>query len=251
MKAKNYKEQYQRRKARQSAAKNFNKYGILVGNTYGNYKVLEKIKVPQKVKRKSGEYVECMATKWRCEYIPDGSEKITTTGYLSQFKEKEIQDEELKKLVDNNEHQKGFRHFLYSSYKKNAKARGHNFCLTEEEFEDIIFKDCYYCGEPPKPMSDTLIKNRGNTKQPPLSYNGIDRLDCEKDYTIENCVPCCSKCNYMKHTSSKIEFLSQITKIYTHLNLGSTTIPKGSTPQADGGGNGGPLTDNAEGEDIV
>ena len=32
---------------------------------------------------------------------------------------------------------------------------------------------------------------------------------------------------------------------------GSTTIPKGSTPQADGGGNGGPLTDNAEGEDIV
>ena len=44
---------------------------------------------------------------------------------------------------------------------------------------------------------------------------------------------------------------AQITKIYTHLNLGSTTIPKGSTPQADGGGNGGPLTDNAEGEDIV
>ena len=32
---------------------------------------------------------------------------------------------------------------------------------------------------------------------------------------------------------------------------GSTTIPKGSTSQANGGGSGSPLTGNAEGEDIV
>ena len=36
-----------------------------------------------------------------------------------------------------------------------------------------------------------------------------------------------------------------------HLGEGSTTISKESTLQANGGGNGGPLAGNAEGEDIV
>lgn len=56
----------------------------------------------------------------------------------------------------------------------------------------------------------------------------------------------------MKGTLQKREFLSHVGKIYNFLiNKGSTTIPKGSTPQANGDGNGEPLTDDAEGEDIV
>lgn len=55
----------------------------------------------------------------------------------------------------------------------------------------------------------------------------------------------------MKHVFSKEEFLSRVKKIFYHLNLGSETIPIGSTLQTDGSGSGGPLTDNAEGEDIV
>ena len=35
------------------------------------------------------------------------------------------------------------------------------------------------------------------------------------------------------------------------IGKGQTTIPQGSTSQAIGGGNGLPLTDNAEGEEIV
>lgn len=38
------------------------------------------------------------------------------------------------------------------------------------------------------------------------------------------CVPCCSKCNYMKGTLQKREFLSHVGKIYNFLiNKGSTT----------------------------
>ena len=47
------------------------------------------------------------------------------------------------------------------------------------------------------------------------------------------------------------EFLSHIKTIYEFLNLGSTTISKESTSQANGDGSGEPLTDNTEGEDIV
>lgn len=56
----------------------------------------------------------------------------------------------------------------------------------------------------------------------------------------------------MKHTLQEHEFLSHIQKIYNHkINKGSTTIPKGSTSQANGDGSGSPLTGKAEGEDIV
>lgn len=221
---KNYKEQYQVRKARQSAAKNFNVYGIITGETYGNYEVLEKVKIPQRVSRGNGIYVECMATKWRCRYIPTGEEKIVTTGYLSEFKSKSLQDKELEKLVSNNQHQKGFRNYLYKTSKSNANKRSYIFELTQEEYENIITQNCYYCGEPPKQMSEDLMRKRGNMKEPPFSYNGVDRKDNNIGYIKDNCVPCCPICNYMKRNYSLQDFLNQVNKINTHLNLGSTTI---------------------------
>ena len=250
-KKRDYKEQYRKRRERQSEAKDLNKNGIMVGETYGNYKVLEKVKVPQKVSRGNGIYVNCMATKWKCLYVPTNEIKITTTGYLSEFKTKRQIETDLNILVKENKHQIGFRNQLYRIYNRNSKNRNHNFCLTQEEFENIIFKDCFYCGEPPKPMTETQIIGHGNPKQPPLFYNGIDRLDATKDYTVDNVVPCCPTCNYMKHILKYDDFIEHIKKIYNYLNLGSTTIPKGSTSQANGDGNGELLTGNAEDEDIV
>ena len=246
-----YTRSYELRKARRSAAKDFNKLGIVVGETYGRYEVLEKIKVPQKVSRGNGVYVTCNATKWKCKYLPTGEIKIVTTGYLSEFKTAKQIQSDINKLVEENKHQIGFRNNLFRQYKRNADLRNHKFLLSQEEFENIIFQDCYYCGEKPHPMTESQIIERGNPKQPPLFYNGIDRLDSDKDYTLDNVVPCCPTCNYMKHLLNKDDFIKQILKIHQHLNLGSTTIPKGSTSQVNGDGNGGLLTGNAEDEDIV
>lgn len=117
------------------------------------------------------------------------------------------------------------RHFRQrlGSIKSNAKGRGYNFNLTEEEVEKIIEKPCFYCG---KEYSD-----------------GIDRIDSTKPYTIDNCVPCCSICNRMKNKFSLDLFLDKVEKIYNlHCNKSSTTIPKGSTSQANGDGSGELLT---------
>ena len=46
-------------------------------------------------------------------------------------------------------------------------------------------------------------------------------------------------------------FLKKISQIYNHSIKSSTTIPKGSTSQANGDGSGSPLTGKVEGEDIV
>lgn len=144
----------------------------------------------------------------------------------------------------------GFRHYLYRNSIRNAASRNHSFDLTFEEFDDLIQQNCVYCGAAPQ-TNEQIIKERGNSREPLFYYNGIDRIDSSIGYCLSNCVPCCSKCNYMKRAYGREEFLSHIKTIYEFLNLGSTTISKESTSQADGDGNGGPLTVSAEGEDIV
>lgn len=91
--------------------------------------------------------------------------------------------------------------------------------LTDNEIYNIIQKPCFYCKE--------------------KEAYGIDRIDSTKDYTIDNCVPCCFICNRIKNKYSIGVFLDKISKIYNNFFIErSTTIPKGSTLQANGNGNG-------------
>lgn len=48
---------------------------------------------------------------------------------------------------------------------------------------------------------------------------GIDRIDSTKKYTIDNCMACCSLCNYMKKDSTTDEFLAQVTRMYNKTAL--------------------------------
>ena len=119
----------------------------------------------------------------------------------------------------------------YKEYIQGAKVRNINWDLTLEQFEELTSKNCIYCGSKP----DLHIRNIGkNTVDGYM--NGIDRIDSNKGYNINNCVPCCKICNIMKSDLSKDIFLEHVSKIY-HFNQGSTTISKESTSQANGGGN--------------
>lgn len=104
-----------------------------------------------------------------------------------------------------------------NSIKSNAASRKIKMYLTEEQIKNIIIKPCHYCGQE-------------------CCY-GIDRIDSDKDYTIDNCVPCCFICNRMKNKYSLDTFLEKIQKIYKKFFIeGSTTISKESTSQANGDG---------------
>ena len=134
---------------------------------------------------------------------------------------------------------------MYCYYRSGAAQRHIKWNLSEEEFKSLIKKDCHYCGD--SPLKHQTVSYRDDFEL----VNGIDRLDSNKDYSIDNCVPCCSICNLMKNTLPKEIFLDKISKIYNHSIKSSTTIPKGSTLQANGSGSGSLLTGNAEDEDIV
>jgi hypothetical protein len=96
----------------------------------------------------------------------------------------------------------------YSKYKKGAKKRNLIFDLTKEEFMNLTQENCYYCDIKP---------HRVQKKEPDngsFIYNGIDRLDNTKGYTIDNCVPCCSICNYAKLTMTEQDFYAWICRVY-------------------------------------
>lgn len=76
----------------------------------------------------------------------------------------------------------------YNRYKKSAEKRGYQFELTSMEFAKLIASPCEYCYC--------------------FEAGGVDRVDNTKGYILDNCVPCCTKCNMMKHTMDKDEFIN-------------------------------------------
>ncbi len=93
-------------------------------------------------------------------------------------------------------------------YKIGAKKRGLEFDLSNDQFREITKQNCYYCGQKPSNIQ------KSKSGHGDFVYNGIDRIDNNTGYMIENCVPCCAICNIMKRDSSKIDFLNKIKDIY-------------------------------------
>lgn len=100
---------------------------------------------------------------------------------------------------------------LYSSYESNARRKNLPFFLSKEVFKLVVSQNCYYCGKIP---SETFKKNG---LKGVFIYNGVDRKDSTKGYIQDNCLPCCTDCNYMKSNIPHNRFLEKIQMIYTNM----------------------------------
>lgn len=106
------------------------------------------------------------------------------------------------------------KNFLYTIYKGSAKERGIKFSLKFEDLIHIVQQRCHYCGSPPTKLFKAQRARKG------FLCHGIDRLDNEGDYVLENAVPCCKDCNYAKMEKTQEDFRKWIDKCYHNLNLG-------------------------------
>lgn len=180
---------------------NAKKIFIIPNEQYGSYIALNEIIVTNS---------KSIERKWEVKHVVTEKKYIMRPSYLSKLKFK--YDDILKK----GDYQKGLKNYLYKDTIRGASNRKHTFNLSFEDFIGIINKNCFYCGEKPKKVTNKILISRGHINEPPLRYNGIDRLNPENGYSIENCVPCCSTCNYMKHTQQISDFLEHVKKIYNH-----------------------------------
>jgi hypothetical protein len=97
-------------------------------------------------------------------------------------------------------------------YKHHASRRGLNWDLTRDQVNDIIRKDCYYCGSQPSNLKKTRNSTNG------LLYNGIDRFDNTKGYIYSNVVPCCKQCNMAKRDISFSDFVEWVNNVAQNLS---------------------------------
>jgi len=105
--------------------------------------------------------------------------------------------------------------YSFAQYKHGAKRRGLSFSIGIDEFKNLTSSNCFYCDRPPNNPSTLPPALLRKYKDPVVPYlsNGIDRKNNTLGYVVENCVPCCRECNFMKQNVSLPDFIDQILKI--------------------------------------
>lgn len=98
---------------------------------------------------------------------------------------------------------------LYSSYKDRSKRKKIEFELTKEEFRKIATDNCYFCGVKPYQIFAKGKKHKNGH----FLHNGLDRIDNQKGYTVENVKPSCEICNKAKRDLSLESFLKWVDRI--------------------------------------
>ena len=101
----------------------------------------------------------------------------------------------------------------YKDYKHGAKKRNYSFNLSKDKVKELILDNCHYCGC--KPYNTYKNSKEDNTE---YKYNGIDRVDNDIGYENYNVVSCCGRCNIMKMTLHKDEFIEHLRKIVENLD---------------------------------
>lgn len=177
----------------------------LINKRFGRLLVTEKLS-------KRGRYGEVY---WKC--ICDcGNIKMISGNSLRQNSKSCgcLQKEIMRKICRKAKGESGFN-VVKGKYKYKAKKKNHDFNLNDEELKILFKGNCYYCGIIPENIwhiSDYLSEE--SKEYSSYVCNGIDRIDSNKGYIIDNCVSCCTRCNFAKNNMSQEVFKNHIKKIF-------------------------------------
>jgi hypothetical protein len=100
---------------------------------------------------------------------------------------------------------------LYRRYKYDAKGKNREFNISIEKFKELVSSPCSYCGC--VPSKETTYKEAYNGQ---FIYNGLDRVNNEGGYTIDNVIPCCEQCNKSKRGMSVQEFITWAARVHNY-----------------------------------
>lgn len=183
------------------------KSNVQIGDIFGGLKVLEIIPSNQ-----TGKHV-----RLNCLCMFCGKETIINSIFKSKFNSCGCQQNNSKTWKSIGPKtmpwklplgESAFRNKLHQ-YKKSAIRRNLPFSLSEQEFRQLITGPCRYCGR----RLTATAKGQGKTSGD-FPYTGVDRLDSNIGYNLDNAVSCCWDCNNMKSNMTEEVFLDHIRRIY-------------------------------------
>lgn len=163
---------------------------------------------------------------WLCK-CDCGGEKVVVGDNLSSGKSKScgcLKKEFLSKKGNQfglyKDRQVAMLKVQYSHLKRRHKQNNMSGnVINFHRFKELSKLPCKYCGVPySKEIEDRLneSKNKKRLSNEVLKINGIDRIDSNIGYTVENSVSCCKYCNFAKHTMSEDDFYKWIKKVYDY-----------------------------------
>jgi hypothetical protein len=97
----------------------------------------------------------------------------------------------------------------YQSYKNRANKKNIVFDLTNDEYMELIAKNCYLCGK------QSIDNHR----------NGIDRIDSKQGYVLCNVKTACCECNLMKNNIELDNFFNKLLEIYNNFKFKKLSYP--------------------------
>ncbi len=102
-------------------------------------------------------------------------------------------------------------------YKNGARRGNREWHLTNQSFREMVTSPCFYCQSS---LENKITSGKQVTPEArewsTFIYTGIDRMDSRKGYSVDNCVPCCSTCNFMKRHLEISEFYKILRRIIKH-----------------------------------
>lgn len=106
--------------------------------------------------------------------------------------------------------------YILHTYKKAARNRNLEFDLSREQFADLVFSNCHYCGREPDKTTENRSQAIKQNVNGHIKWSGVDRKDNSVGYTPENCVAACTQCNMAKRDTSYNDFIEWIGRVYEH-----------------------------------
>lgn len=187
----------------------------ITNQTFGRLQALKRAPKPS-------TYRDCRKAFWMCK-CECGNEVVVLSEALRNGRTQSCGCLKSDKLSKRGFIEPGLAGFkkLYRRYKQAASHRQLEFTLTEEDFRLLTSSRCFYCGCEPSQNSDLADVRDISMERIEFgryTYNGVDRVNPDHDYTNDNCVACCAVCNRMKSDMSLLEFRDHIRMVDINMN---------------------------------
>lgn len=113
-----------------------------------------------------------------------------------------------KTLIERNKKTRGILNTKYGcmfgAIRKTYRNKGLTYSLSDDQLFELLKDDCHYCGKEPSNIKRDSIKKHIDE----FVYSGVDRVDNNRGYEVENVVSCCKQCNVAKNNMTHSEFIT-------------------------------------------